>query len=67
MLDFILFYLGVGVVVNWAVVIFLIFVAEVENEDDVAIDYGHAIATVPVWPYTVFTLISGLLDRRNEG
>lgn len=56
MIEFILFYFGVGLIVNWGVALWgMIF----EYED---IDPMGFILTIPIWPLTVWNIITSFTN-----
>lgn len=58
-IDFIIFYLVVGYIVNNIIGLIALY----GSDGDVEVDFGAFLLTIPVWPYTLFSVIAALLSK----
>ena len=59
-MEFILYYLAVGYILNNAIGLYSIY-----TYDDVEIDFANFIITIPAWPYTLYSVISNLFSKEE--
>lgn len=58
MIDFLVFYMGLGLAVNWAIALFLLY-----SDDYVEIDWPLLFLTIPAWPYTLYLFIASRFEE----
>lgn len=59
-MDYFIFYMGVGLVINWLVALFALYV---DNEGFVEVDAMNFFLTIPVWPITLYNIICSFFER----
>lgn len=60
MLEFILFYLGIGVVVNWGISIYVM-----ATNPNVEIDVKSAVIMLPAWPLIIYRIINDIIGEKK--
>lgn len=61
-MDFIIYYLIIGYVINNI----LGLIALYETEGQAEIDMGGFILTIPIWPYTLYNAIAYIFMKDDE-
>lgn len=59
-MDYFIYYMSVGLVINWLVALFALFTDE---EGIVEIDAMNFFLTIPIWPVTLYNIISSFFER----
>ncbi len=59
-MDYFIFYMSVGLVINWLVALFALFT---DDEGFVEVDAMNFFLTIPVWPITLFNIISSFFEK----
>ena len=60
MTDFILYYFGVGYVINNIIGLWAIYG---NDGDNIEINFSNFILTIPAWPYTLYSLIKAYFSK----
>lgn len=58
--DIIVFYMIVGLIVNWGLALVAIYGDDI---GEVEVDFMGFFLTIPVWPLTIYSLISSFFGR----
>jgi hypothetical protein len=61
-MDFIIYYLAIGYVINNI----LGLIALYETDGDAEIDMGGFVLTIPIWPYTLYNAIVYMFTKDSE-
>lgn len=61
MLDFIIFYMIVGYIVNNIIALFYQYSGQMEENEEFSI--GLFIINIPMWPYILYSVIKGLFEK----
>lgn len=59
-MDYFIFYMGVGLVINWIIALIAIYA---DDEGVVEVDAMNFFLTIPAWPNTLWNIISGFFER----
>ncbi len=59
-MDYFIFYMGVGLVINWLVALFALFT---DDEGLVEVDAMNFFLTIPAWPYTLYNFICSFFNK----
>lgn len=59
MTEIILYYLGVGYIINNIFALLILYQTDGEAE----VDFSTFIYTIPAWPYTLYQIIGGLFNK----
>lgn len=58
-MDILLYYLGVGYVINNAFALLVLY----QSDGDAEVDFPTFIYTIPAWPYTLYQIIGAYFTK----
>lgn len=62
-MDILIYYMIVGLVINWGVALYTIFVFDEDHE--IEVDAMNFFLTIPIWPITLWEIISATFAGRD--
>lgn len=59
-MDYFIYYMGVGLIINWLIALFALYT---DDEGFVEVDAMNFFLTIPIWPITLFNIISSFFEK----
>lgn len=60
MFELFMFYMGVGLVLNWVIALYVMFT---DPDRVYELDVANFFLTIPIWPLTLYEIISSFFVR----